>query len=142
MQMSDRKLIVVPPAELRDVWPTIRGQFDEIPMSDGTIPEEVFFACMNGSAVLCLLFVDGERVGWMVIHLIGRDFHIWLLWARNGFDVMSVFRADLMQMARVAGARMLTFGSSRRGWEKVAGHHGFKMRSTTYECPVDDLTAQ
>ncbi|MDN7648287.1 hypothetical protein QZM40_10350 [Burkholderia multivorans] len=102
--MSDRQLIVVPPAELRDVWPTIRGQFDEIPMSDGTIPEEVFFACMNGSAVLCLLFVDGERVGWMVIHLIGRDFHIWLLWARNGFDVMSVFRADLMQMALTRSA--------------------------------------
>lgn len=138
--MSDRQLIIVQPPELRDVWPTIRLELDGIRMPDGSIQEEVFLACANGGAVLCLLSVDGKRVGWMILRHLMRDFHIWLLYGINGYDVMSVFRADLMQMARVAGANMLTFGSARRGWGKVVDRHGFKIRCVTYECPVDDLT--
>lgn len=140
--MSDRKLTIIQPAELRDVWPSIRRELDQIPLPDGAIPEEVFFACANGGAVLCLLFVDGSRVGWMILRHLVRDFHIWLLYGINGYDVMSVFRDDLMRMARVAGATMLTFGSARRGWEKVAERHGFKIRCVTYECPLDDLTPE
>ncbi|MBU9439998.1 hypothetical protein KTE49_20705 [Burkholderia multivorans] len=142
MQMSDRKLIAIQPQDLRDVWPSIREQMHSIKPGDGAIPEEVFAACVTGGALLFLLEIDGERVGWMVIRPLGRDFHIWLLWARNGFDVMSVFRADLMQMARTAGSRMLTFGSNRRGWERVTGYHGFKVRSIIYECPLDGLTTE
>lgn len=142
MQVSDRELIIVQPHDLRDVWPAIREELLSMSPADGVIPEEVYMACAQGSAALCMLHVDGRRVGWMVLRHLTRDFHIWLLWAQNGYDVMAVFRADLMAMARAAGASVLTFGSSRRGWERVAGFHGFKVRSTVYECSIDDLTTE
>ncbi|VVE57752.1 hypothetical protein [Pandoraea anhela] len=137
--MPDRKLTAVAPTDLPRVWPEIRSEIASVESPDGFIPEDAYAACKAGDAVLFLLTVDGERIGWMVLRLLGADLHIWLLYASHGHDPMTVFRDDLMAIAKGSNppARKLTFGSSRRGWGKVAPKHGFRVRNVVYECDVD-----
>lgn len=140
--MPDRKLDAVLPVDLPRVWPLIRDEVATVEAPDGFIPEDVYALCRSGEAALFLLHIDGERIGWTVLRLLGTDLHIWLLYAKPGYDPMTVFRNDLMEIARGAKpnpARKLTFGSARRGWEKIASRHGFKVRHVTYECEIDPL---
>ncbi|MBB2999653.1 hypothetical protein FHX57_001984 [Paraburkholderia tropica] len=142
MSSADRKLTAIAPADLARVWPTIRAEVASVEAPEGLIPEDVYAMCRAGEATLFMLHVAGLRIGWTVLRLIGRDLHIWLLYAEPGFDPMSIFRDDLMAVARGATpypALKLTFGSTRRGWSRVAPRHGFKVRHTTYECDVDSL---
>ncbi|WP_242560136.1 MULTISPECIES: hypothetical protein [Pandoraea] len=137
--MPDRKLTAVAPADLPRIWPEIRCEVASVESPDGFIPEDAYAMCKAGEAVLFLLSVDDERIGWMVLRLLGTDLHIWLLYARPGHDPMTVFRGDLMTIAKGANppARKLTFGSSRPAWGKVAPKHGFRVRNVVYECDVD-----
>lgn len=135
--MSQKHFIAVAPAELVTVWPEIREQVATIQAPDGFLPEDVYLACKTGNATLFFL-MDGEhRVGWVVARLMPPDLHIWQLKADAGYDVMTTYRAELMQLARQANATTLTFGSTLKAWAKVAPSHGFKMRMIVYECKVD-----
>jgi len=142
MSISDRKLIAVPPGDLGRIWPQIRSEVASVEAPDGFLIEDVYAMCRSGEAALFVLNVDGERIGWTVLRLLGRDLHIWLLYAKPGFDPMSVFRPHLMDIARTATplpALKLTFGSARKGWAKVAPKHQFRVRHTTFECDVESL---
>jgi hypothetical protein len=142
MPISDRKLEAIAPADLSRVWPSIRDEVAAVEAPDGFIPEDAYAMCRSGEAALFLLNAEGVRIGWMVLRMLGRDLHIWLLHARPGFDPMTIFRDDLMMIARNATphpALKLTFGSSRRGWERVAPRHGFRLRHVTFECDVEPL---
>lgn len=137
MSHSDRKLEAIAPADLSSVWPLIREEVAAVEAPDGFIPEDAYAMCRANEATLFLLHVNGGRAGWMVLRILGADLHIWLVYAENGHDVLTVFRPDLMEIARTARARKITFGSTRRGWERVAPQHGFKLRQVVYECDVD-----
>lgn len=144
MPITDRKLEAIAPANLPRVWPSIRDEITSVEAPDGFIPEDAYAMCRSGEATLFLLYVDGARIGWMVLRMLGRDLHIWLLYARPGFEPMTIFREDLMHIARNATpypALKLTFGSARRGWERVAPQHGFRLRHVTFECDVEPLNA-
>jgi len=131
------KLEAVAPSELGAVWPLIRDEVAGIEAPDHFIPEDIYCACKTGESTLFLLSVDGKRIGWMVLRLLGSDLHVWMLKADSGNDVLSLFRAELMNVARAAKATMLTFGTKRRGWDRVAPGHGFQLRQVVYECSVD-----
>lgn len=132
-----KQIIAVQPAQLSEIWPQIREEVAAIECPDDFIPEDVFFHCKSNQATLFLLIVDGKRIGWMVLRQMGTCLHIWQLHAENGYDVMSQFRDELMEVARRAGCVKLTYGSSRKAWQKVAPSHGFKMQIVVWECPVD-----
>lgn len=134
--VESKRLEAISPKNLGAVWPSIRDEVSSIESPD-CIPEDVYSECKLNHASLFLLHVNDERIGWMVLKVIGGvDLHIWMLHAKNGYDVMSVFRQDLMDMAKQANVSNLTFGTKRRGWDKVAPKHGFSVRSTIFECPV------
>src|SRR5215469_2817778 len=137
MSMSNRRLEVIEPIELRVVWPTIREELASIETPDGFLPEDAYAACKSADAVLFRLYVDERYVGWMILRKIVTDLHIWLLHGKNGFDVMTVFREDLMKMAHDVKLTHLTFGSTRAGWVRVAPKHGFRVRHTVWECDVE-----
>jgi len=59
-----------------------------------------------------------------------------LLSADNGYNVLTEFRDELMELARKVGAQKITFGSRRRAWQQVAASHGFNVRMIVYELPV------
>jgi hypothetical protein len=131
------KIVAVAPADLATVWPLIREELDTVEKPDGFISEDVYAMCKTGNAAFFFLEVDDKRAGWMVLRLMQPDLHIWMVRADNGYDVMTTFRPQLMEMARGANAQKLTFGSTRKAWAKVASEHGFKMRMIVYEINVE-----
>lgn len=131
------RLIAVAPADLGRYWPSIRENVSDIEAPDGFIPEDVYCACKTNGATLFLLEVDGKQVGHMVARLQLPDLHIWQVHAPNGYDVMTTFRDQLMELARSANATKLTFGSTRKAWAQVASKHGFAMRMVVYEAAVE-----
>lgn len=132
-----KRLIAIQPNDLSLVWPEIRAEVATIETPDGLIPEDVFMACKSNNAVLFMLQVGEKRVGWMVVRNFGTDLHIWQLRADNGYEVMTSFRSQLMEIARNAGCTKITYGSTRKAWATVAPQHGFKMRMIVWEAPVD-----
>lgn len=133
----EKEFIAIDPASLPKVWPLIRADVEGIDSPEEIIPEEVYCMIRMNQATLFMLHVKGERIGFIVVRLIAPDLHIWLLHAKNGFEVMKTFRPELMDIARRAGATKLTFGSRRKAWQEVAKEHGFSTRMITYESPVD-----
>jgi hypothetical protein len=131
------RMVAVSPDQLTAVWPSIRAEVETIEAPDGFIPEDVYAMCKGGQAALILLEVDGVRVGWVVGRMIGTDLHIWMLKADNGYDVMRTFRPQLMDMARGANAKKITYGSTRKAWAKVSQEHRFKVRMIVYETDVE-----
>lgn len=131
------KLLAVSPADITAIWPSVRADVASVEAPDGFIPEDAYAMCKSNAATLFLLEVDGKRVGFMIARLMLPDLHIWMLKADNGYDVMTSFRPELMELARNANANKLTYGSTRKAWAKVAPDHGFKMRMIVYEAPVD-----
>ena len=134
-----KTLAAISPNDLSHIWPEIRAEVATIETPDGLIPEDVFMACKSNNAVLFMLNVGQKRVGWMVVRNFGTDLHIWQLRADNGYEVMTSFRPQLMEIARNAGCTKITYGSTREAWNKVSKQHGFKIRMVVYECPVDPL---
>ena len=134
-----KQLLAIAPIDLPRFWPEIRDEVASIEIPDGFITEDVYGMCRQNAATLFFIMVDGKRVGWLVCRLSLPDLHIWMLHAENGYDVMTQFREELMTLARGAQAKMLTYGSQRAAWSKVAHKHGFQMRMVVYQCPVDDL---
>jgi hypothetical protein len=122
-------IIAVAPADLATVWPSIRDELETVEKPDGFISEDVYAMCKTGNAALFILNADEKRVGWMVLRLMQPDLHIWMVRADNGYDVMTTFRPQLMDMARGANAQKLTFGSTRKAWAK--------MRMIVYETNVE-----
>jgi hypothetical protein len=132
------ELIAIAPGDLATVWPSIRDDVASIEAPDGCLPEDVYMACKTNGATLFILKADGKQIGFMVARLMLPDLHIWQLKAENGFDVLTTFRTQLMQLARGAKATKITYGSSRKAWAQVAAQHKFKMRMVVYECEVDE----
>lgn len=137
-----KSLLAIAPNDLPKYWPEIREEVATIETPDGLIPEDVYSACRQGQATLFFLQIDGKRIGWMVVRGIGTDLHIWQVKAQIGYDVLRVFRPELMQLARNANATKLTYGSTRQGWNKIAAQHGFKVRMVVYESLIDAPPAQ
>jgi hypothetical protein len=135
--MEQKHLMAVAPDMLSVVWPQIREEVATIEAPDGFLPEDVYAMCKSNGATLFLLMVGEKRVGWMVCRLQVPDLHIWQLKADAGYDVMTTFRDQLMDLARHANATKVTYGSTRKAWAKVAPDHGFKMRMIVYETGVD-----
>lgn len=133
----EKKLIAIAPIDLPRFWPEIRDEVATIDIPDGMISEDAYAMCRQNAATLFYLMLDDKRVGWMICRLALPDLHIWMLKAENDYDVMREFRPELMEIARGAKAKTLTYGSMRQAWAKVAPKHGFKMRMVVYECPVD-----
>jgi hypothetical protein len=134
--MSDKNLLPVAPADLREIWLQIRAEVATVEAPEGLLPEDVYASCRSAEATLFLLMVDGQRIGWMVLRKLGYDLHVWLLYAKPGYDPLALFEQEMMEMARRADTRKITFGSARRGWEKYALKHGCRVRMVVYERDV------
>ena len=136
-----KTLMAIAPADMPRYWPEIREEVASIEAPDGFIPEDVYSMCRQGQAYLFFMMVDGVRAGWIVVRTLGSDLHIWQVKAKIGYDVLRVFRDELMQLARNANAGKITYGSTRQAWNKIAAAHGFKVRVVIYESPIDPAPA-
>jgi len=130
-------MIQIAPTQVSAVWPRLRAPMREIESPDGWIVEDVYFALVSGAATLYLLEVDGKEVGFVVLRSLadfdGKRLHIWILYSRSDADVMAEFSDDLDAICRGIGASRITFGTTRRGWARVAPRYHFTVRETVYE---------
>lgn len=132
-----RSLKPVAPAQIGAVWPRLRTPMAEIESPDGWIVEDVYCTLRQGGASLYLVDIDGEEVGFVVLRQFndydGPRLHIWLLHSRSDVDVMAEFSDELDNIARQINASTITFGTTRRGWAKVAPRYHFSVRETVYQ---------
>lgn len=132
-----RTLTPVAPAQLGAVWSRVREPLLTLSRGDGWIPEDIYCACVQGGATLYMIGIDGAEVGFVVLRSIndfdGRRLHIWVLHARSDVDVMAEFSGELDNIGRSINAVRLTFGTTRRGWEKVAPKYDFSVRETVFQ---------
>lgn len=140
--MTNCKLEAIYPDSLRYIWPKIRSEAFEIKVPDDKLPEDIYAHCLYGESVLFILSKDDERIGWMVIRKVESSLHIWQLYSKERIDVFSIFREDLMSIAKTAECTKITFSTQRRGWEKVAPKHKFHVTdyingTTYYSCDVN-----
>ncbi|MGR5253642.1 hypothetical protein ACPV5S_15700 [Vibrio astriarenae] len=119
---------VVPFEFARYVMDDVAGVLDAIPTSHGW-REEV----LNRKAYLAI----SDEVA-MILIPTDESVHLWLGAALNPtqkVDLAQVF--DGAEALAVAlGKRFIAFGSSRRGWKRVAKHYGFLNIGTEYQRTV------
>jgi hypothetical protein len=127
----------IQPGRLKDVWPTIRADVATTDAPDHVIPEEVYAMCFTNQATLFILKLDGEPIGHAVVRLMLPDLHLWQLHSKPGYDMLHLFKPELIELAKNVGARNITFGSARSAWRKTAEGLGFKPRMVVYELPVE-----
>lgn len=132
-----RTLIPIASTQLGAVWSRVREPLLTLSRGDGWIPEDIYCACMQGGATLYMIDIDGAEAGFLVLRSIndfdGRRLHIWVLHARSDVDVMAEFSTELDGIGRSINAVRITFGTTRRGWEKVAPRYHFSVRETVYQ---------
>ena len=130
-------LVTVPPEQLAAVWPRLRDSIISIEQPDGWLPEDVYCAVKMGGASLYLVMVNDIEVGFLVLRALqdfdGPRLHIWILHAYSDADVMAEFSDKLDDLARQIKATRITFGTTRRGWEKVAPRYHFSVRETIWK---------
>jgi hypothetical protein len=132
-----KQIIPVSPAGLAAVWPRVRPALDSMGKGDGWIPEDLYMAIKTNAATLYMVSIDGDEHGFLILRVLhdfdGPRLHIWVLYSFSKVDLMTEFDEHLTNIARQVNASRITFGSTRKGWSKVAGKHGFTVRETVYE---------
>lgn len=111
--------------ELRAVWPQVKSSLlaAQAKSQEDWIPEDIYHAIKSGSAALHLAKEGGQLAGVLVTTVTfaefsGRTFlHVWIAHNLAGPNVIEAGLDMLKDMARAAGAEMITFGSRRAGWK-------------------------
>jgi hypothetical protein len=127
----------IQPGRLKDIWPKIRDDVAKMDAPDHAIPEEVYAMCFTNQATLFILKLDGEPIGHAIVRLMLPDLHLWQLHSKPGYDMLHLFKPEMVELAKNVGARNITFGSSRKAWRETAERLGFKPRMVVYEMPVE-----
>lgn len=133
--------ILVTPEALRSHWPRIKTSLEAVQAKapEDWICEDVYHAIKAGEAA-CHIAVDGQGyAGLLITQALQADysreplFHVWITHNASDADVFTAGLAMVRDMAKIAGARRITFGSPRNGWGKR-----FPLVSATYEIPWED----
>lgn len=146
----NKALIAIRPAEMRAHWDKIRpGLLSLIERGQnpgGWLPEDVFFMALQGQITVFLIEVNGEDDGFLILRKIDEfgssRLHIWVLYSLTNKDVMAIFSDDLDVIANTAGCTSTSFGTTRKGWEKVAPKYGYSIQEVVYSRPVSTNSPQ
>jgi hypothetical protein len=128
----NRQLTYVNPQELHDYWPLVLDGLKVVQgnSSDGWIPEDVYTCIRNNTSTLHIGYEGDEYVGFVVLtptpNFDGMRLNVWCAYS-VGQNVVEKFLPEIKKMARNIGAKMVTFGSPRKGWAKR-----FKELTTIY----------
>jgi hypothetical protein len=130
----------VDPRYLCDVWEWVRNGLNHIirKTKDDWQPEDVYAEIRNGHASLYLIYVNQERVGFMVTQMwagyhAGPRLFVRALWGeahslvKVEHELMDAIRA----MARESGCRAVRMNSPRRWYAR-----GWQLKQYIYETEV------
>lgn len=116
----------IPATELKTYWGFIRCGLDRIlsKSPEQWIAEDVYAAIVSNQAALWLFETD-RPIGFTVIKPEGDDMFVWCVYGCEGGYLIEGMQ-HIEQIARAGNAKRITFGTYRRGWDKVAPNLGFK----------------
>lgn len=137
--MTDVRLDLVAPANLRNVWATVRNGMDVTARySKGNwIPEEAFTSIINGNMSLYLAVVDKRYAGFIVLQkrsgFSGNSLHIFALFVLPEFGkYIDPNMEQIDEIAKSHGCNRITFQSPRKGWERRGIPLGFEPETVMY----------
>lgn len=143
------KLKVVPPQHLRAIWHLVRPGLENLVERDLNvgkwIPEDVYAKALKGEVHVALLEMPNEDDemeydGFVVLNVIKEmaysRLHVWIGHSLTGKNFYEAFIDDLNDLAFGSGCSCTTFGSSRKGWEKVAPKFGYEPMEVLYSRQV------
>lgn len=134
--------ILVAPEALRANWPTIKTSLEAVRTkaeAEDWIDEDVYHAIKSGQSACHIAVNEHGYAGLLVTQLIQAEFsrepvfHVWIAHSLGEASAIDEGIDLIYRMARVAGAKKITFGSPRLGWQKR-----FKLLSATYELPLTE----
>lgn len=134
-------IVLVTPEALRGHWPMVRQSLDAVRSASEAdwIAEDVYHAIKSGSAACHIGVGDTGYLGCLITTLTQTEFsrqpefHVWIVHSVGDADVFAAGLGLVRAMAKAAGARRITFGSSRSGWAKR-----FPLVTATYEIPMEE----
>mgnify|MGYP006358145345 CR=1 FL=1 len=132
----------VPADELHDYWAFVRDGLGRVLEKGGGrwLPEDIYHLIKSGSAFLHVAFESGAPAGFFVLQEAqdwdAKTLHILAAYSSAHGDIFR-HQATLMQFAKNAGAKRLTFASPRLGWVGRAPKHGFEIGQTFYSLPIE-----
>lgn len=131
------EIVLIPPADLRRVWPKVREGLDLMPAEDW-IPEDVFHLIKSGDSALYVGHNESGYAGFFVLRRLVGEFdgsvalHCWLAHNVGDADVFAAAESYIRDVARNMGAVRITFGSPRKGWGKR-----YPLVTATYSVPME-----
>lgn len=132
---------LVNPADLRAHWGHLSRSLHAVQKAspEDWIAEDVYHAIKSGAAACHIALNDHGYAGCMVTLLTRTEYsgecelHCWIAHNVGEADVIAEGVGMLREMAKKAGAKRITFGSSRLGWGKR-----YKLKSAVYEIPMEE----
>lgn len=129
----------IPPHELKNYWEFVKeGIAKGLQKSpEGFIQEEVFASCYMQKSMLWIFEEDGLE-GFTVLTPEEDNLFVWIIWGKHPQSEETVKQCfDMIKdIAKQGGAKTITFGSHRLGWDKVARKLGFTPR--LWEMKIED----
>lgn len=108
--------------------------------SDDWLPEDVYMAIKSGNAALYVGEDDGDYLGFLVVQLLpmfhGARLHVWCAYSATDKPLMREYMQRVREIAQAAGAKKITFSSTREEWVTVSKRLGFKVGQTNFEMEV------
>lgn len=121
----------IPPHELKNYWEFVKNGIEKglLKSPDNYIQEEVFASCYMQKSMLWVFYQD-DLEGFTVLTPEGDNLFVWIIWGKNPQSKETVKECFnlIKNIAKQGGAKTITFGSQRLGWDKVARELGFTPR--------------
>lgn len=133
--------VLVTPDALRAHWPRIKASLEAVRSkaeAEDWIDEDVYHAIKSGQSACHIVVGDTGYEGLLVTSLIQAEFsrepvfHVWIAHSLGEASAIDDGIDLIYRMARSAGAKKITFGSPRLGWQKR-----FRLLSAVYEVPME-----
>lgn len=121
----------IPPHELKNYWEFVKNGIEKglLKSPDNYIQEEVFASCYMQKSMLWI-FYENDLEGFTVLTPDGDNLFVWIIWGKTPQSKETAKECFNMikGIAKQGGAKTITFGSHRLGWDKVARQLGFTPR--------------
>ena len=138
-------LTQVNPLHLSRLWHMVKPGMEEILedlnkdcLQELWVPEDVYTSIKIGESILLL----GDE-GFVVFQVRQdkytgtKQFFVWLGYSFDpSVNILEYSHRQLLNIAKQYGCEMMTFSSTRRGWERRAKDIGFSTGLTTYSMRI------
>ena len=129
------------PANIREEWDSIKPALEKMRDKCGYQwrPEDIYADCVSGNA-----FLYTCNHGFVVFNLVFNEFtctkelNIWIAHGVHHDSVITVYKDEIKAIAKEAQCEVVTFHTTRKGFDKLSEHYGWTLRDICYEWRIDD----